>query len=124
MPVRYRDVRQYTAPMATDRQTATFIIDQLDDMNVRLRPMFGEYALYCDDKVVGFICDDVLLIKPTPAGAAHAPNLPTGRPYPGAKDYMQVDGDLIENHEWLQTLVRLTADALPAAKPKRPRTTR
>ena len=110
--------------MASDKQTATFILDQLADLSVRVHPMFGEYALYCDDKVVGFICDDTLLIKPTPAGVTHAPDLPAGRPYPGAKDYIQVDGDLIENRDWLQTLVRLTADALPAPKPKAPRSKR
>lgn len=118
---RHTNGHRYDAGMASDKQTATFILDQLADLNVRVHPMFGEYALYCDDKVVGFICDDTLLIKPTPPGSVHAPGLPAGRPYPGAKDYMQVDGDLIENHEWLQTLVRLTADALPTAKTKAPR---
>lgn len=104
--------------MATDRRTATFIVDQLGDLDVRVRAMFGEYALYCDDRVVGFICDDELLIKPTEAGLAFASDLPMGRPYPAAKDHLLVDGDRIENHEWLRHLVRVTADALPAPKPK------
>lgn len=105
--------------MATDRQTAEFIVDQLDPLDVRVHPMFGEYALYCGEKVVGFICDDTLFVKPTDAAAAIEPDLPLGTPYPGAKDYLRIDGDRIENRNWLQQLISATAEALPAPKPKR-----
>jgi TfoX/Sxy family transcriptional regulator of competence genes len=41
--------------MATSQGTTDFILDQLSSVpNVRVRKMFGEYALYCDDKVVGY----------------------------------------------------------------------
>lgn len=36
--------------------------------DVAIRRMFGEYALYASGKVVGLICDNVLLIKITAAG--------------------------------------------------------
>ncbi len=107
--------------MGTEIQTAEFIVDQLAPLDVRVHPMFGEYALYCDEKVVGFICDNTLFVKPTDAGGAIKPDLPLGKPYPGAKDYLQIAGDRIENREWLQRLIRATADVLPAPKPKQPK---
>ena len=80
--------------------------------------MFGEFALYVGVKVVGFICDDQLFLKPTPEGLAvladndldpgYAPA------YPGSKDYLLID---IDSSEILCDLVRATADALPRRSP-------
>lgn len=57
--------------MATSQSTTEFILDQLSSVpNVRVRKMFGEYALYCGDKVVGLICDDQLFVKTTPAATS------------------------------------------------------
>ena len=40
--------------MATDRSTVTFIVDQLSkDGDVSAKPMFREYGLYRDGKMVG-----------------------------------------------------------------------
>ena len=55
--------------MATRQSTIDFLLDQLADLpGVRARKMFGEYALYLDEKVVALVCDDQLFLKPTPAG--------------------------------------------------------
>jgi hypothetical protein len=32
--------------------------------------MFGEYAIYCDGKVVALVCDDQFFLEPTAAGRA------------------------------------------------------
>ena len=84
--------------------------------------MFGEYALYCDGKVVGFVCDNRLFLKPLPAavGLVDAPEF--APPYPGAKLYLALDGEL-DDGDLVARLVRVVADALPAPKPKvkRPR---
>jgi TfoX/Sxy family transcriptional regulator of competence genes len=82
--------------------------------------MFGEYALYCDDKVVGLICDDQVFIKITVAGKDFmGSNYQEGLPYPDAKPYMLLGGDIIENKDAFAQLVELTAQALPVLKPKR-----
>jgi DNA transformation protein len=45
--------------MSTQRDTVQFILDTLhEEARFSARPMFGEYALYADGKVVGFVCDD------------------------------------------------------------------
>jgi TfoX/Sxy family transcriptional regulator of competence genes len=30
--------------------------------------MFGEYAIYCNEKVVALVCDNQVFVKPTAAG--------------------------------------------------------
>lgn len=107
--------------MASDRQTADFILDQLDGLDVHVHPVFGEFALYCDERVVGFICDDELFIKPTNGNAGMADGRARGRPYPGAKEYLVVGGDRIENRDWLQELVLVTSRDVPPPRPKRSR---
>ncbi len=104
--------------MPTSKQTVTFIEDQLAGLPIRTTPMFGEYGLYLDDKIVGFICDDTLFIKPSDVDAAVLDGTVLAPAYPGSKLYHSVPGDLLENPEWLHTAIVETAAALPAPKPK------
>lgn len=107
--------------MSTSKDTVAFIEDQLAGLPIRTNPMFGEYAIYCDDKVVGFICDDTLFIKPSEAGPAALTGTVMAPAYPGSKLYHSVPGDLLEDADWLHKAIRATADALPLPKPKKPR---
>lgn len=106
--------------MATKQSTADFILDQLDSLgSVRVRKMFGEYALYCDEKVVALICDDTLFVKITEKGKALVgKRYREGAPYPGAKPHMRIDDEILDDRETLCALIRLTADALPKPKAK------
>lgn len=106
--------------MSTSRETAAYIEDQLAGLDIRTGRMFGEYAIYCDGKVVGFITDDTLFIKPSPVDPAVLEGTVPGPAYPGSKDYHEVPGDLMEDREWLHRAIQATADALPAPLPKRP----
>jgi TfoX/Sxy family transcriptional regulator of competence genes len=107
--------------MSTSKETAAFIEDQLSGLDIRTGRMFGEFALYCDTKVVGFICDDTLFIKPSSADPALFERTSPGHPYPGSKEYHSVPGDALDDHEWLITAIQSTADALPLPAPKKPR---
>ena len=102
--------------MSTTQQTADYILDQLGGLNVRVRKMFGEYGLYCDDRVTAFICDDTLFVKILEANKELAAGLKTGPCYPCSKDYYVVPEDRLEDREWLQDLIRITADAVPIKK--------
>jgi TfoX/Sxy family transcriptional regulator of competence genes len=95
--------------------------DQLSGHNVRTRPMFGEYGIYCDEKVVGLICDDTLFLKPSTADPALFARTDPAPPYPGAKDYHRVPGEAVDDREWLGRAVQATADALPPPKAPRAR---
>lgn len=105
--------------MASGQSTVDFILEQIADAGeVSARKMFGEYGLYCDGRVVGLICDDTLFVKPTVAGDAFAPGVERAPPYPGAKPYLMIDADRLEDADWLADLVRRTTAELPLPKPK------
>ena len=110
--------------MSTSRETIAFIEDQLAGLDIRVAPMFGEYGIYCDSKIVGLICFDTLFLKPSDADPALFDGTKPAPPYPGAKDYLSVPGDALENRDWLQAAVQGTADALPLPKPKKPKAPR
>ena len=75
--------------MATRRETTDFILEQMDGAgDASVRSMFGEYALYLDGKVLGFICDDTLFLKDTPGARALIERPETGEAYPGSKPYL------------------------------------
>ena len=107
--------------MATDPETMAFLLEQMAGAGeVRSRRMFGEYAVYLHDKVVGFVCDDRLLLKRTPGALARVSREVEGFPYPGAKPYLLIE-DEIDEPEALAALLLAVADDLPAPKPKKPR---
>ena len=105
--------------MGTRAETMEFLADQLSALpNIRYRKMFGEYGLYCDEKVVAFVCDDDLFIKPTDAGRAYIGEPGEAPAYPGSKLYFRVSGDRWEDRDGLAGLIDATAAVLPAPKPK------
>lgn len=111
--------------MATRPGTADYVLEQLSGLPVAVRKMFGEYALYCDGKVAGLLCDDRLFLKIIPASAKLlGRRYAEGLPYPGAKPWALVDESFVEDPERLRELVRATADALPQPRPKTPRVPR
>lgn len=106
--------------MGTRQSTIEFVLDQLADLQlVRAQKMFGEYALYYGERVVGLVCDDQLFIKLTPAGKALlGDQFEEGQAYPGARPSMRVGPDQLEDHERLCELVRVTANALLTPTPR------
>jgi TfoX/Sxy family transcriptional regulator of competence genes len=107
--------------VATSETTIKFLLDQLSALRgVRARKMFGEYALYCGEKVVALVCDDQLFVKITePGKALLGEGYAEGFAYPGAQASILVGADALDDHERLTALVRVTAAALPAPKPKK-----
>lgn len=108
--------------MATNKSTVEFILDQLGNGGeYRAVKMFGEYALYYGNKVVALICDDNLFVKITEPGKIFVGKFyKEGTAYPGAKPSMWID-EKIEDGEWLDKLMKLTAQNLPEPKRKKNR---
>jgi len=52
---------------------------------IRYKKMFGEYALYCDGKVIALVCDNRLLLNQTEAGRSFIGNVVEAPAYTGAK---------------------------------------
>jgi TfoX/Sxy family transcriptional regulator of competence genes len=104
--------------MASEQGFVEFLVDQMGEAGtITCKKMFGEYAIYCDGKVVALVCDNQLFIKPTAGGRAHIGAVVEAPPYPGAKMYFLIE-DAFEDREWLGALVRITANELPTPKPK------
>ncbi len=107
--------------MATDQRTVDYICEQMQGAGkISARKMFGEYALYCDGKVVALVCDDQLFLKPTPGARALLGDAPMAPPYPGAKPHFLIDEGL-EDRTHLARLVAMVASEVPTPKPKKPK---
>jgi TfoX/Sxy family transcriptional regulator of competence genes len=105
--------------MASNEKFVAFIRDQMAGAgSISARKLFGEFAIYCDETVVAFVCDDQLFVKPTAAGMALIGEPSLAPPYPGAKPHILIDD--LDDAEFLSALISATARALPAAKPKKP----
>lgn len=106
--------------MSSSQKTIDFLTEQMASAGqINSRKMFGEYAIYCDKKVVALVCDDELFIKPTEAGRQYLPEVIEKPAYPGSKRYFWISGDHWDDGEWLAELMRITAAELPLPKPKK-----
>ncbi|WP_445192611.1 TfoX/Sxy family protein [Sphingomonas sp. Tas61C01] len=105
--------------MATARTTVDYIVDQIGDAGlVAAKPMFGEFGLYCDGKMIAIIADEQLFVKPTEGGRLWAAGVDEASPYPGAKPCLLIEPDRWDDREWMSELARITAAELPAPKIK------
>ena len=107
--------------MSTDRDFIDYLVDQMREAgSVSFRKMFGEYALYCDGRVVALVCDNQLFVKPTQGGRAFIGE-PTEAPaYSGARKSFLI-GEGFEDREWIVELIRITAAEVPEPTPKGPK---
>ena len=104
--------------MASSREYLQFVLDQLAGLEgVSWRAMMGEYILYVQQKVVGGIYDDRLLVKPTASALRMMPSAARELPYEGAKEMLLVDD--VDDRAFLTELFRALAEDLPAPKKKK-----
>jgi TfoX/Sxy family transcriptional regulator of competence genes len=113
--------------VATDAGFAAFVVEQASDAAavpgaVRVRRMFGEYALYLGDKVVALICDDQVFLKPTPGGRALLERWwerPVEAPPDGGPKPHLLLAEELDDRALLAALLQRTAAELPEPKPRR-----
>jgi TfoX/Sxy family transcriptional regulator of competence genes len=102
--------------MASDPGFVEFVCEQIRGAGrITHRRMFGEFAVYCDGKVVALVCDNQFFLKPTAAGKALLDRVKEAPPYPGARPYYLIDSQL-DDAEAAAAIVRATAEALPLPK--------
>lgn len=84
--------------MSTSKDTIKYILEKLrNTTRFTTRAMFGEYALYADNKVVALVCDDLLYVKICPASKVLEKECETDSPYPGAKPYYVVSEEQLSS---------------------------
>ena len=105
--------------MSSGQSFVDFVIGQIEGAGlITYRKMFGEYALYCNGKIVALVCDNQLFVKPTEGGRTFIGTVVEAPAYPGAKPSFLVS-EKLEDREWISNLVRITFSELPAPKPKK-----
>ena len=101
--------------MGSDREFVRFVCEQLRGAgDISSRRMFGEAAIYLEDKVVGLVFGNQFFLKATETGRAMIGAPTEAAPFEGAKNWFLL-ADL-DDPEFLADLVRATATALPNAK--------
>lgn len=101
--------------MASGKEYLDYVLEQLNEVpGLRYRPMMGEYLLYCQNKLVGGVYDDRLLVKPTPSARALLPDGPREEPYPGGKPMLLVTE--MENKRLLRELLEAIASDVCASR--------
>ena len=107
--------------MASDESFVQFVTDQMAGAGrIRYRKMFGEYAVYCNEKVVALVCDNQLFVKPTRSGREFIGDVVEAPPYKGAKPSFLIREQL-EDTDWLRELIALTEKELPPPVKKKPK---
>jgi DNA transformation protein and related proteins len=85
--------------MASDLNFVEYVRDQINGAGeVSFKKMFGEYAIYYDNKVVALVCDNQLFVKPTVGGRSLIEQVVEAPPYPGAKPYFLI-GEQLDDRE-------------------------
>lgn len=106
--------------MATKKETMDYLLEQLKDLDqVRHLKMFGEYGIYCQEKMVALVCDDQLFLKPTEAGRSFMGEVELAAPYPGAKDWFLIPEENWDDAVWLCELIRVSIPEVPTPKKKK-----
>ncbi|WP_313530030.1 TfoX/Sxy family protein [Anaerotignum sp.] len=104
--------------MASDEGLVQYIAEQMAGAGkIRYRKMMGDYCFYCDEKVIGLVCDDQLFLKPTPSARVNLEGFPMGCAYDGAKPSFIIDD--IDDRDFLANVVRQIAEDLPLPKKKK-----
>lgn len=108
--------------MATTKETIAHILDTLNDGGrervCTARAMFGEYGLYYNGVVVGFVCDDTLFVKIVHASSALETICEKGPCYPGSKDYYVVEESDVGRIDGLVSILHDIAQSAPKKKLK------
>lgn len=105
--------------MATNKETVDYLLECIKHISsIHTRKMFGEYALYYQNKVVAFICDDQLFMKITPITDNFIDESYNSPPYPGAKPYRVIPEDKWSDNEFMKNLIKQTAEYIAEKKNK------
>ena len=93
--------------MASSKDYLQFILDQLSNLpEISYRQMMWEYILYYHWKIIGWIYDNRLLLKPTEKAEEIMENVEMQTPYPWAKPMIYVDN--VDNSDYLKEIIKTT----------------
>lgn len=104
--------------MATSKEFHDYVVDSLQRIgDVTTKKMMGEYCIYYKGKLIGDICDNCLLLKPTESVLRLMPEAERAYPYEGSRTLMAVVDD-VENIERMREVLDAMVEELPEPKKK------
>ncbi|MBR3629186.1 MAG: TfoX/Sxy family protein [Oscillospiraceae bacterium] len=104
--------------MASSVEYLNYILEQLSALEgITYRAMMGEYILYYQDRIIGGIYDDRLLVKPAAAARHLMPEAPEELPYEGTKPMLLVEQ--VDDSAFLCKLCEAMLPELPAPRKRR-----
>ncbi len=105
--------------MATSEDTMLFIRGQLHHLgeDITIRKMMGEYVLHYRGRVLGFICNDILLLEDGPTISRLLPQAEHTPLFPGSKDFIIFPDP--GNSHMLSEVVKAIYEDLPLPKPRK-----
>lgn len=104
--------------MATSKEYYDYVMDSLQRVgDISTKKMMGEYCIYYKGKLVGDICDNTLLLKPTESVLRLMPDADRAYPYEGSKTLMAVVDD-VENVELMEAVLNAMYEELPEPRKK------
>ncbi len=104
--------------MATTKEFHDYVVDSLQRIgDITTKRMMGEYCIYYKGKLIGDICENTLLLKPTESALRLMPDAERAYPYEGSKTLMVIADD-IENRELMEAVLNSMYQELPEPKKK------
>ena len=104
--------------MASTLEFAEYVCDQISGAgSITYKKMFGEYGIYCNEKIIGLICDNQFFVKKTIIGETLLTSAIDAPPYPNAKPHFVID--FLEDRDFLSNFIEKTCEELPMPKPKK-----
>ena len=105
--------------MATTGEFHDYILEHLQKVVLlKTRNIMGEYWVYYQGIMIGDICDNCMLLKPTASVLRLLPNAERAYPYEGTKTLMVVVED-VENTALMREVLEAMSKELPQPKAKK-----
>lgn len=113
-----REVKEEQVDEAT-RQLGNDLGAHLTPIDGTVKPMFGGYCIYVDDKAVGWVNDGRIFVKIMPATDSLAGWADRAPAYYGAKDSWRLPVSALQDDpDRVVEALQATAAALPAKRPR------
>ena len=104
--------------MATSTEYALFVENQFRGLDgFSMRRMFGEYAIYLQGRVLGFLCDEMILLQDTPTSRRLLPEAERRELFPGSKLFVVFPDE--SNSHLLKSVSQAMWEELPIPKPRK-----
>ncbi len=104
--------------MASNLDFVEYVCEQIGGAGqITYKKMFGEYGIYCNEKIIGVICDNQFFVKKTEAGAEICPDCQEAAPYTGAKAHLVIEN--VDDRELMAKFISASYKELPPPKPKK-----